>query len=88
MKEIYFTVFSPENNHDKILTKISNFIYNESNIYLKYYRKLKTSHSPLHREVKVVGKQDKIEKFKSFWDNEVNEPRRNLLKDRKNCLSN
>ena len=61
----YFVLKLTENEHDAVEYVIKEFC--EKNfMQMKYYRKLKTGHRPMIREVKVMGNRRRIAEFKKF----------------------
>lgn len=61
----YFVLKLTENEHDAVSYVINEFC--EKNFMtMKYYRKLKTGHRPMIREVKVMGNRRRIAQFKQF----------------------
>lgn len=56
--EYYFRLSLTENEQDCIESYLKQFC-NEHDLELKYYRKIKTGHVPMIREIKVVGNNAK-----------------------------
>jgi hypothetical protein len=52
--EYYFRLSLTENEQDCIELFLKQFCF-KHNLELKYYRKIKTGHIPMIREIKVVG---------------------------------
>lgn len=63
--EMYFRLELTENEHSCVEMKIQDFcVANNHELELVYYRKIKTGHIPMIREIKVRGQH--IGKFKGF----------------------
>jgi hypothetical protein len=61
--EYYFRLDLSENEHDCIELFLKQFC-NKHDLELKYYRKIKTGHIPMIREIKVVG--NNVQKVNQF----------------------
>lgn len=65
----YFVIKLTESEHDLVLSCIDDYC-KENELQLKYYRKLKTGHVPMLREVKIIGGRNKINKMKKYLNSE------------------
>jgi hypothetical protein len=66
--ELYFRLRLTEEEHYIVEDEILSFC-KDNDINLKYYRKIKTGHIPMIREVKVQG--DNLGLFKAFLKGEI-----------------
>jgi hypothetical protein len=54
--ELYIQLYYTENEHGIIEKKLKTFC-NDNDLILNYYRKFKSGHIPMWRELKVTGKK-------------------------------
>jgi hypothetical protein len=75
--EMYFRTYLTEDEHDAVEHMIENFCL-KNDLRLQYYRKVKTGHIPMIREVKVISEGGSLGKLKKYLKDENIEP---LTKD-------
>lgn len=83
-KELFFTCRLTEDEHCIVKGQIREEC-ERLGLILVYYRKFKTGHVPLYREVKVVGTGLQVNKFKKWMKSiNLNDYSGNYHKDLKN----
>lgn len=65
MEELYFCLHLTENEHYIVADDLRNEC-DRLGLEMKYYRKLKDGHVPMHRETKIVGDRLKINLLKKY----------------------
>ncbi len=64
-EELYFCMYLTESEHWVMQTYIEECL-KDCKAELKYYRKLKDGHIPMHREIKIVGEKSAIQFIKRW----------------------
>lgn len=69
MKNIFFTISLTESEHGFVKNMFEEFCLTHE-LKLVYYRKFKTGHVPMYREVKIEGSVENLNKFKKYLKTE------------------